>query len=362
MTLNPVTAWHIDDGTSPVPAAERVLYADGAAGDALRPGVDLELSHWVPTTTPDRWAADTSTETCLRFVDDPPHEHYDLAVNNHLDVDGILSLFVLTHPDLASTHRTTVVGAAEMGDFSAGVDRPAFVLAQELTALMGRARETGATLTGTYRSAFERAQQVLAGEGREATSVSDGWHQLERGAERVADGTVAVEQVGEHLVAYVLPALDGTRLEGALRVPPHNALVDESVWLWPHVRNRDHGECVQLTSIPVADGWFHDLWLPGYTWAHTPDRWRSPWARSTGDSNVWAVQPAVARAATDLQGAERGPGTWLAAEQLTPFSGLAGRGFPVVLSYVDARRRPAPSTLPPATVAEAVGSLIDIAA
>lgn len=362
MTLDPVTAWHIDDGTSPVPAAERVLYADGAAGDALRPGTDLELSHWVPTTTPDRWAADTSTETCLRFVDDPPDERYDLALNNHLDVDGILSLFVLTHPELTSAHRPAVVGAAEMGDFSAGVDRPAFVLAQELTALMGRARETGASPTDTYRSSFARAQEVLAGDGLEDASVALGWHHLERGAQRLADGTVAVEQVAEHLVVYVLPPLEGDDIEAALRVPPHNALVDDSVWLWPHLRNRDHGQSVQLTSIPAGDGWYHDVWLPGYTWAHTPERWRSPWIRSTGDSNVWAVRPAVARAAADLQRVERGTGAWRAADQLTPFAGLAGRGFPIVLSCLDPHGRPASSTVLPGTVAEILGPLIDIAA
>ncbi len=357
-----VDGWHIVDADVPMPPAERIIYADGAAGPSFRPGVDLELSHWVPTTTPERWAADTSTEACVRFVEDPPSQRYDLVVNNHLDTDGILSLLVLVHPSDAVSHRATVIGAAEMGDFNAGVDRTSFALAQELTALMGRARGTSQPLRDTYRDAFDRALGVLEGCQEPDVSVTDGWHHLELGAERVADGAVSVERVAPHLVAFLLPSLADDDLAPALRVPPHNALVDGSVWLWPHVRNRAHGESVHLVSVPSPDpgAWFHDVWLPGYTWAQTPDRWRPPGATPTGGSNVWAVDhPALDRAVAHLARAERGPGQWTVAQELTPFSALTGRGFPIVASCLGRDREPTPSTVHPQAVAEVLAPVFD---
>lgn len=64
----PAAAWHIDDGLRPRPATHRTIYADGAADDGYRPGVDLELSHWQPNRTPAAFRADTSTEICVRWL------------------------------------------------------------------------------------------------------------------------------------------------------------------------------------------------------------------------------------------------------------------------------------------------------
>jgi hypothetical protein len=40
-----------------------------------------------------------------------------VAVNNHVDVDGILSVYVLVHGNHALAHRPAIIEAAEMGDF-----------------------------------------------------------------------------------------------------------------------------------------------------------------------------------------------------------------------------------------------------
>ena len=78
--------------------------------------IDLELSHWVPNRTPAKFKADTSTEICMNFVASGDLD-YDLVVNNHADVDGLLSVFTLLHPATALAHRPTIVSAAQMGDF-----------------------------------------------------------------------------------------------------------------------------------------------------------------------------------------------------------------------------------------------------
>ncbi|HEX7132752.1 MAG TPA: DUF6687 family protein [Iamia sp.] len=354
MPVTAVPRFHIVGSSTPAPSSERTLYVDGSApASAFRPDVDLELSHWVPTTTPARWAADTSTEICLRFLSDPPADvgGYDLAVNNHVDVDGILSLFSLVHPEVALAHRDVVVGAAEVGDLAAGGGRDAFVLAQELTLRMGGFGGPGRDPRDTYASGFELALEVLAGTHAETPSVTAGWDLLEEQASRLG-GSVAVEEIGPRLVSYVLPRLDGADRDAALRVPPFNAVVDGSVWLWPHVRNRAHGQAVHLVSVPVDDGWAHDLWLPGYVWAHTPDRWRPPVLVGTGSSNTWRIRPEpLAGIVAGLQADERGSGAWVGADEIDPFAAVPGRAFPVIVSFLDEGSRPAASSHHPADVA-----------
>jgi hypothetical protein len=353
-STGPVDRIHLLGEDDARPPATRTIYADGSADADFRAGVDLELSHWVPSTTPARWEADTSTEICLRFVADPPADHFELAVNNHADVDGVLSLFVLTHGDLALAHRDAIVGAAEMGDFWAAASRPAFRLFQEVVLTIGRASARGWALVDLYAAAFDVAVGVLTDRHPEPESVAAGWRVLEEGHARIDSGDVAVETVGERLVSYRLPRLDDADRARALLVAPFNVPIDDAVWLWPQTRNRDHGQQAQVVSVAAAEGWFHDLWLPGYSWARTPDRWPVPGLVSTGDSNLWVVDhPPLDDAAAALQDLEGGAGRWRVADRLTPFTCLAGRGFPVVAAFVDETGAPAASSLDPDTVASA---------
>ncbi len=351
-----VPRFHVLGSSEPPPDSARTVFVDGSAGPGFRPGVDLELSHWVPTRTPERWAADTSTEICTRFLEDPPDDAdgYDLAVNNHVDVDGILSVFALVHPDVALAHRDVVVGAAEVGDLAAWADWPSFRLAQELTLAMGGFGAAGRDPLDTYAEAFALALAVLADDHPAPASVVAGWELLATQADGIDDGVVAVAEVGSRLVSFVLPepADDEVAREAALRVPPFNAVVDGSVTLWPHARARRHGQAAHLVSVPLAGGWAHDLWLPGYVWAHTPDRWRPPVLHGTGSSNTWRIaSPLLDDAAAGLAADETAPGTWVLATEVDPFAAVPGRSFPVILSFLDDGSRPAPSALPPADVA-----------
>jgi len=114
------------------PASRRTIFADGSADASMREGIDLELSHWVPNRTPERFKADTSTEICMNFLA-CGDRNYGLVVNNHADVDGVLSVFALVHPEPALAHRSTIIAAAGMGDFGWWGEPKAQVLFQSLT-------------------------------------------------------------------------------------------------------------------------------------------------------------------------------------------------------------------------------------
>jgi len=114
------------------PESRRTVFADGGSNETYRPRRDVELSHWIPNRTPKAFKADTSTEICMNFVE-VGKANYDLVVNNHADVDGVLSIFTLLHPATALAHRETLVSAAAMGDFWGWGETAAQVLFQSLT-------------------------------------------------------------------------------------------------------------------------------------------------------------------------------------------------------------------------------------
>src|SRR5436190_7220033 len=91
------------------PDAERIIFCDGTGGSSFQPETDLELSHWRPNRTPGEYRAGTSTEICFRFLDHPRAGSWTIAVNNHVDVDGILSVYALVHSDHALAHRRTII-------------------------------------------------------------------------------------------------------------------------------------------------------------------------------------------------------------------------------------------------------------
>jgi hypothetical protein len=348
-----IERFHIVGGGRPRPAAERVAYADGAGAAEHRAGIDIELSHWVPNTTDPRYRADTSTEICLRYAARPSHDDVDLVVNDHVDVDGMLSVFALVHSDLAIAHADLLVAAASMGDFYAWADRAPFGLAQSLSVMMTEAAAVGADAEEMYARGLALTRAVLEGEHAESPRVAAGWSAIERGVTSIGSGEVAVTPVSERLTSFVYPASAAADLAAALAVPGLNAVVDDSVWLWPQVRNRTDAERVQLVSVPGDGGWFHDLWYPGYCWADTPGRWSVGGLRSTGDSNTWVVDhPPLDDALATLAARETATGRWVRARRLTPFSAVRGRAFPVVACFVDAGGAPAESGLPPDVVAE----------
>jgi hypothetical protein len=331
------------------PASRRTVYADGTADASFRSDVDLELSHWIPNRTPRELKADTSTEICMNFVASGDAD-YELVVNNHADVDGVLSVFTLLHPATALAHRETIVSAAEMGDFWGWGELPAQVVFQSLTEEIDTLTDANAD----PQIVFERCLAHLNGlieDGFSDLDIEGTLAPLARSIEWIGDGTVRRTEHHERFVHYAVPKhLSEGTLETALRVPKFNAFITDDVLFWPQARARWDREKIQLVSIEAAGGWYYDLWYPSYLWAETPNSWRAPGLQFTRNSACMVSYEPLATAARDLQMLEHHDGAW---KILTDFSLLSPdrvRGYPVVLSFMHGAA-PAPSSLDPAAVA-----------
>lgn len=339
----------------------RTIYCDGAHGAAFRPGVDLELSHWVPNLTPERYKADTSTEICLRFVADAARERgFDLAVNNHVDVDGLLALFVLAHPELALVHRQLLVEAAEMGDFLAWGELPAQRLYQALVLQLLDPARAGADPAATCEAAFALIRTAL--QGAPLAQAEAGMAALGRSLASLESGAVARVPLGPRAVHFIVPAPLSRDLGRCIVVPRFDSSLEAPILLLPHARARRDAQRLQLISVQAEEGWFHDLLYPAYCWAETPGRWRPPGlVRTPGRDNHDLEHAPLRHAAAELNAAERARGRWAVADSMSVFGGLAGRGFPVVLSLLhDAAA--APSSLSPQQLANLLAPLWDAVA
>jgi len=91
-------------------------------------------------TTPGPLKRDLSTEICLAWADASLAERealvgsFDEVANNHFDADGVLSAFIVLHPQAARAHRDLLIRTAATGDFCVWTGPDA--LAVELT-IMG---------------------------------------------------------------------------------------------------------------------------------------------------------------------------------------------------------------------------------
>jgi hypothetical protein len=340
----------IEGSRRPRPASARTLYCDGTADAGFRPEADLELSHWLPNRTPARFKASSSTEICLKFVASADAAGgFELAVNNHTDIDGALSLFAVVEPEIALAHRRTLVEAAEIGDFLGWGDDAAMALCQALKLQQQRMERQGADPVDVYAASFALAREGLA--GARPAEVEPGLAALRRSVDAIESGLVAREVVGARFVHYRLPAAWAEAdLPACLHVPSFSEPLSDRAALWPQARARLDSQRVQLVSVPAADGWFHDLWLPGYVWAETVGLWRPAGLVHAGDGNGHRLEhEGLAAAAEALNRDEPGVGRWQVARTLSPFAALEGRGFPVVLSFMHGER-PAPSGCPPEQV------------
>jgi hypothetical protein len=78
----------------------------------------LTLSHWPKSGTPPDLLRDTSAEIAFAYLEAPDrHGSVDVVSNNHFDEDGLVALFALLEPDLATAQRDRLVDVATTGDF-----------------------------------------------------------------------------------------------------------------------------------------------------------------------------------------------------------------------------------------------------
>jgi len=328
-----IARFEIVTSKSPRPDAERIIFCDGSGGTLFRAETDLELSHWRPNQTLKEYRGDTSTEICFRFLDNPLPGPWTVAVNNHLDVDGILSVYVLLHSQHALSHRETIIAAAEMGDFWGWGEPAAQRLFQGVTLQMDALREQQVETAAIYAHAFARIPGLIDGSDAESSSIKASLEPLRRQLAAVTYGLIGRTQHGKRFAHYVIPACFDDDACAAY-VPGFNEAVSNKCTLWPQVHSRWDDQRVRLVSIARDDGWFHSLWYPGYLWADTERRWRTPGIHYRDGMESYDLDhPQLMDSLRELQALETADGTWAAGNGASPFHRELQSLFPVVARF-----------------------------
>lgn len=325
------------------------IYVDGTAGEDFREGIDVELSHWVPNRTEDRYKAGTSTEICFKFLIANEHHPYDLVINNHLDMDGLLSVFALAYPTVALQHREVLCAAAKAGDFWAWSTGKALKVFQEVTLLYQALGRQKVDLQKRYETCFEKILQILERPDEQTDTQSI----LEGQAALIEQGKIQRYDVTPRFVAYHVPKtlLQG-RVDEFLRIPNFNEPLSQRLAFWPQVRNRWDEEKIQLVATETDNGIHYDLWYPGYIWADTEGLWRPPGVRLPEIAGGFQAihWPELSKVIQELNRLETGLCEW----QLFPGISFLGqenaRGFPIIVATLDKNNQQKESHLPLNTV------------
>jgi len=177
------------------PSDVKTLACDGRV-----PKATLDLSHWTDNTTPDELYADTSTEIALNLAKSKDYAEYDTAtvVNNHFDVDGVLSAWAATDPESALPHFQLLCDAAACGDFGEWVSDEGVKLCYAVAAL-----ETDED-DGGYASALKKLPDVVQNLaeyehlwGPGFASVCDDYDDMSDGFGEVSEGAGDIALVME---------------------------------------------------------------------------------------------------------------------------------------------------------------------
>ncbi|HXY34828.1 MAG TPA: DUF6687 family protein [Planctomycetaceae bacterium] len=344
-----IDRFEIIDHGAPRPDAERILFCDGSGGELFRPETDLELSHWRPNFTPSEYRAGTSTEICYRFLDAPRPASWTVAINNHVDVDGILSVYALVQSEHALRHRTTIMEAAEIGDFWGWGESAAQRLFQGITFLMDR----GGRPQEIYAEAFRRIPALVEGSDPEIPQIEESLEPLKRGIELVKQGAIARIPRTERFVQYIIAySVAGDNDARAAYTPEFNQAISADALLWPQVRSCWDAERICLVSTERSRGWFHDLCFPGYLWADTERKWRVPGLNyHDGMASYDIRNDELIAGFQQLQRKETARGRWALGGTILPLSAELQKLFPVVGRFISESGAAAPSHLWPGQVA-----------
>jgi hypothetical protein len=338
------------------PKSNCTVYVDGTAGDQFRKGVDIELSHWRPNQTEEKYKAGTSTEICFKFLALNKDAPYDLVINNHLDIDGLLSVFTLTHPSIALSHKDILIKAAEAGDFWAWANGKALILFQNLSQLFGELRTSKLNLTESYQRCFEVVLKILQGQN----SMTKAAQILDQQDALVRNGMIIREELNTRLVSYHVPKeISKDKEQHYLKTAHFNEPLSNRLAFWPQVRNRLDPQKMHLVSIETNEGTHYDLWFPMYCWADTKGLWYPPGLMPPENTiNAHTLQwDSLSKVVAQLNSHEQGACYW------TLFSGLDfsnrtnPRNFPIVASTLTQQGHKKESWLPVEMVKNSFRSL-----
>lgn len=348
-------SFYIKGSKAERPGSRCTIYVDGTAGGDFREGIDVELSHWFPNRTEDHYKAGTSTEICFKFLDANMDYPYDLVINNHLDIDGLLSTFVLAYPKMAIKNRNVLCNTAKIGDFWAWAEGKSLKLFQELTLFYQQLEKQNVDLQKAYEACFEVV--LLIPNSSEATINEQ--LILEKQFLLIEQGIIERQELTPWFVVYRVPrTLSKGKLEKFLQIPNANEPISERLAFWPQVRNRWDEEKIQLIAIESENGIHYDLWYPGYVWADTRGLWRPPGLILPKKGGLLQIAwPALAKVIQELNEIEKGPCEWKVFPGLR-FEGHENpRGFPIAAATLGKRNEMTESHLSLETVSRSFEKL-----
>ncbi len=164
--------------------------------DGLVPGAALDLTHWQGNHTPQRFKADTSTEIALNFIGLPEAREQwagAVAVNNHFDTDGVLSVWTLLDPDRALAHRDLLVAAAEAGDFD---EWPALERGLWLDAAIRTLGSGAIDDAAGYQTVLSQLPELIERLDERSDLWGDEWDVLQAAVRSLESGHLRAEQHG----------------------------------------------------------------------------------------------------------------------------------------------------------------------
>lgn len=342
-------AFYIEGTTYPRPQSRRTVYVDGTANDDYRQGIDVELSHWIPNRTPESLKSGTSTQICFQFIQSNNILPYDLVVNNHLDMDGLLSVFVLTNPPIALKHQQVLCEAAAIGDFWAWSQGKALYLYQEINKFFQTVRLSLLDKQDQYAQCLSLVLKLL----EDAQETCGASFILEGQGDLITKGKIKRDVFHDRLVSYFVPNAKD-QAQAYLEIAPFDEPISERIVFWPHVRNRLDQEKIQLMAIEGEGGIYYDLWYPGYSWADTKGLWRPPGLEGeyTEPGCLPLDWPALSKVTQQLNEKEQGACTWSLYSYLDFGNKKNARNFPVVLSTLNEQGTSEVSLLPLSMVSE----------
>jgi hypothetical protein len=299
-------AVHCLQSRQPRPSAQRTAYVEGPAHPSFNPAVDVHLSAWLRHARHAPCEGEHATALALQWLRQGPPA-VDLVASSHVAVDGVLAAWALLHPDSAQAHAQDLCDAASMATAWGYGGTMAQVLFLGVTLKLNTLTEQGADPTDVMVACVEEVTRLLGGLGRDEPRIREGQRALEQSLGLMRAGGVERRLPTERLATYVFPrAIHQDDWARALHVPSYGALITDRVLMWPHARAKVDRERVQLCSYEAAGGHIHDVWYPGYAWAHAAQLWRAPGIHAgTEDGYVVLDHPALAQVVEVLQGEER---------------------------------------------------------
>ena len=304
-----IQSYYIIGSNEKMPDNRGIVYCDGSEENEVLRETDLELSHWKNNRTPEKYAGDTSTEICMNFVEVNMEKEvpFDLVVNNHLDVDGLLSVFTLLHSDIALRHRNTLIQAAEIGDFWSYGSEKAFLLFQAVTLLFNEEKDKKTDIQEIYRKCIDETIYILENDNSRIVGSEAAFKIISEEENRLKSGEIIREIINDRLVHY---HITGEEVKKNIALPTFNGIIRDNITLHRQVRNKLDSERIQLISIEGKKGYYYQLFYPGYIWAITSNLWRPPYHEIK--NRIYDGQdPNIDPILEQLNSMDNGDGKWI---------------------------------------------------